>query len=123
MTHAIRKKAVKAEHFANLVAIAYADDVLDEYEKEFLSLRAEEIGLNTDEVKSMLSNADELKVIVPLNQEEVEEQIADIVYMIMVDGDIHEKEYKLCLSIAEKLDYSKADLDYMIDLTKKLWKK
>ena len=71
----------------------------------------------------MLSNADELKVSVPLNQEEVEEQIADIVYMIMVDGEIHEKEYKLCLSIAKKLDYSKTELDHMIELIKKLWKK
>jgi uncharacterized tellurite resistance protein B-like protein len=123
MTHTIRKRAIKAEHFANLVAIAYADDILDDYEKSFLSERAEEIGLNTDEVRSMLSNADELKVTVPLNQEEVEEQIADIVYMIMVDGEIHEKEYKLCLSIAKKLDYSQTELDHMIELIKKLWKK
>jgi tellurite resistance protein len=123
MTDSIRKRAVKAEHFANLVAIAYADNFLDEDEKKFLSERAEDIGLNTDEVKSMLTNAEELKIIVPLNQDEIEEQIADIVYMIMVDGEIHEKEYKLCLDIAQKLDYSKTDLDYMIDLTRKLCSK
>jgi tellurite resistance protein len=123
MTHSIRKRAIKAEHFANLVAIAYADDFLDDDEKSFLSERAEEIGLNTDEVRLMLSNADELKISVPLNFEEAEEQIADIVYMIMVDGEIHEKEYKLCLSIAKNLDFSKTDLDHMIELTKKLWKR
>jgi DnaJ-domain-containing protein 1 len=123
MTDSIRKRAIKAEHFANLVAIAFADDLLDNDEKRFLSERAEEIGLNTDEVKSMLVNAEELKIIVPLNQDEVEEQIADIVYMIMVDGEIHDKEYKLCLNIAEKLDYSKAELDHMIDLTRKLCSK
>jgi tellurite resistance protein len=123
MTDSIRKRTIKAEHFANLVAIAYADDLLDDDEKRFLSERAEDIGLNTDEVKLMLTNADELKIIVPLNQDEAEEQIADIVYMIMVDGEIHHKEYKLCLDIAQKLDYSKTDLDYMIDLTRKLCSK
>jgi tellurite resistance protein len=120
MIDIIRKRAIKAEHFANLVAIAYADGYLDDEEKLFLSERAQEIGLSSDEVKAMFVHVDELKFIVPLNQDEVEEQIADMVYMIMADGVVHEKEYKLCLNIAQKLDYSKSDLDYIIDLTRKL---
>ena len=49
------------------------------------------------------------------------DQLADIVFMAMIDGEIHQKEYDLCLHIAERLDMSKNDLDEAIKLTKKLW--
>ena len=116
-------KTIKLEHFANLVAIAYSDNFLDENEKKFLKERADEYGLPADEVKNLIDKADELKFMVPLNEEEKEEQLSDIVYMAMIDGEVHEKEYQLCLAIAEKLDFRKKDLDFVIDLTKQLWEK
>ena len=115
-------KSIKLEHFANLVAIAYSDNRLDEQEQAFLAERAEEYGLPADDVQKIVDSAEELKFIVPLNEEDKEDQLADIVYMAMIDGEVHEKEYKLCLEIAKKLDFRKEDLDYVIDLTKKLWK-
>ncbi len=114
-------RTVKEEHFANLVAVAYSDGLLDEHEKEFLSVRAEDYGLNKDTVASIIEKADELKFIVPLNNEEKEDQLADIVYIAMSDGQVHEKEYELCLSISQKLGFNQKDLDYIIGLTKKLW--
>ena len=116
-----QKRSIKLEHFANLVAIAYSDNILDEQEQIFLLERAEEYGLPADEVKKLIDTADKLKFIVPLNEEEKEEQLSDIVYMAMIDGEVHEKEYQLCLRIAEKLDFRRKDLDYVIELTKKLW--
>ena len=115
-------RSIKLEHFANLVAIAYSDNRLDEQEQAFLAERAEEYGLPADDVQKIVDSAEELKFIVPLNEEDKEDQLSDIVYMAMIDGEVHEKEYKLCLEIAEKLDFRKEDLDYVIDLTKKLWK-
>ncbi len=115
-------KKIKLEHFANLVAVAYSDGYLEEHEKQFLSERAEEYGLPADEVSNLFNMAAELKFIVPQNDEEKEEQLSDAVYMAMIDGEVHEKEYDLCLTIAKKLDFRKKDLDYVIELTKKLWK-
>ncbi len=115
-------KKIKLEHFANLVAVAYSDGYLEEHEKQFLSERAEEYGLPADEVKNLFDMAAELKFVVPQNDEEKEEQLSDAVYMAMIDGEVHEKEYDLCLTIAKKLDFRKKDLDYVIELTKKLWK-
>src|SRR5512147_18343 len=122
MTQQMRDRLVKMEHFANLVAIAYADGVLDESEKTFLSIRAKEIGMNMNEVKILLEHADELQIAVPLNHEEIEEQIADSVYMAMVDGHIDDREYELVHKIAQKLEFSENELDHMIDLVAKLWK-
>ncbi len=116
-------RSIKLEHFANLVAIAYSDNVLDEQEQSFLKERAEEYGLPADEVNKLFDTADQLQFIVPLNEEEKEQQLSDIVYMAMVDGEVHEKEYQLCLTIAEKLGFNKKDLDFVIKLTKQLWKK
>jgi uncharacterized tellurite resistance protein B-like protein len=114
-------RPIKEEHFANLIAVAYSDGFLNEQEIEFLSRRAEDYGLAIDLIHSMIEKADELKFVVPLNNEDKEDQLADIVYIAMSDGKVHEKEYELCLSIAQKLGFTQKDLDYIIDLTKKLW--
>ena len=122
MSNLPKDKKIKLEHFANLVAVAYSDGYLEEHEKQFLSERADEYGLPADEVKKLFDMAAELKFIVPQNDEKKEEQLSDAVYMAMIDGEVHEKEYNLCLKIAQKLDFRKKDLDYVIELTKKLWK-
>ena len=121
MGNQIQGRSIKIGHFANLVAVAYSDGYLDAEEKSFLAERAEEYGIDKDEAQKMLDKAEELKFIVPLNMEEKEDQLADIVYMAMIDGQVHEKEYELCLSIAQKLDFVQKDLDYVIELTHKLW--
>ena len=118
----VQGRNIDIEHFANLVAIAYADGVLDDEEKHFLTERAEDYGLSVSEVQSVVDKAEELKFIVPLNQEEKEDQLADIVYMAMIDGEVHKKEYELCLSIAEKLNFGQKELDHVIELTRRLWK-
>ncbi len=114
-------KEVKLEHFKNLVAVAYADGYLDEDEEDFLYDKADEIGLPYDEVEAIIKQADKLQFMVPMNMQDREDQLADIVYMSMIDGELHDKEYELCLSIAHKLGFQQKDLDEAIDLTKKLW--
>ena len=114
-------RSIKMEHFQNLVAVAFADGILDEEEEDFLYEKADEFELPEDQVEELINNAEDLEFIVPLNMEDREDQLADIVFMAMIDGDLHEKEYKLCLSISERLGLDKDDLDLAIELTKKLW--
>ncbi|MFN8258176.1 MAG: TerB family tellurite resistance protein [Bacteroidales bacterium] len=114
-------KIIKHEHFANLVAIAYSDGMLDDYEKDFLAERAELFGLDRSMIEETYKQAGELQFMVPMNNEEREEQLSDIVYMAMINGEVHDKEYQLCLHIAEKLNFTKKDLDHIIDLIRKLW--
>ena len=114
-------RSIKMEHFQNLVAVAFADGILDEEEEDILYEKADEFELPEDQVEELINNAEDLEFIVPLNMEDREDQLADIVFMAMIDGDLHEKEYKLCLSISERLGLDKDDLDLAIELTKKLW--
>ena len=117
----LEDKKIEKEHFQNIVAIAYADGHLDAEESKFLAERAEDYGLSKEVVDEIIKNAENLKFLIPMNDEEREEQLSDAVYMAMVDGNVDEKEYDLCLKIAEKLDLTKDYLDDVIELTKKLW--
>ncbi len=116
------KKQIKIEHFSNLVAVAYADGVFKEEELDFLADKAEDFGLSKSEIKDVIDRAPELHFQIPMNDEEREDQLTDVVFMSMVDGHVDEREYDLCLKIAEKLDFDEKYLDHIISLVLKLWK-
>lgn len=116
-----RSLETRTEHFKNLVAVAYADGYLDHDEEDFLYDKAEEIGIPFEHVEEIVKDAESLEFLVPMNMEEREDQLADIVYMSMIDGELHDKEYELCLTISQKLGFEKKDLDEAIELTKRLW--
>ena len=122
MTDSTEERKIKVEHFHNLIAVALADGILDDEEKKFLYERATEIGFPQEEVDKVLQNSNELEFLIPMNKIEREEQLGDAVYMTMVDGEIHEKEYNLCLRLAEKLELDKNYLDHIIDLSQRLSK-
>ncbi len=115
------KRNIKRDHFANLLAVAYADGILKPQEIDFIAQKAVEYGLEDSEVKKLLENIDRLQFVVPINQEDKEQQLTDVIYLTMIDGQIDQREYQLCLRIAEKLDLGQSYLDHLISLVKELW--
>ena len=113
---------IKIEHFANIVAVAFADGKLTDEELDLLQTRAIENGLPETEVKKLIENAKDLEFKIPMNQVEREEQLSEAVLMSMIDGEISPTEYELCLKIAEKLGFNEKYLNYIIELSKKLSK-
>ncbi len=111
---------MKIEHFENLVAVAYADGILTEKEIDLLAESAYEAGLSRDEIGNVLERGSTLKFIVPQSFDDREQQLVDCIRMAMVDGEVHEKEYELCLQIALKLDFDQKYLNNIIELTRKL---
>lgn len=114
---------IKIEHYKNLVAIAAADGYLNSREREFLSDRAQELGLNEEEVKEIIAEADTLQYIVPLNSEDGEDQLNEAIFMSIIDGDIAEQEYQLCMTLADRLGIDKEYVDDMIETVKTMWSK
>lgn len=121
MTENLNIRKIKVQHFKNLVAVAYSDGYYDEIERDFLAEKAVEYGLTTEIVSSILSNAEDLQFIVPENTIDSEEQLADVVYMAIIDGVLRSKEYDLCLSIAKRLGFDKEYVDQTIEQLKKVW--
>ncbi len=116
-------RQIKLEHFQNLVAVAVADGILDEGEMAFLQERADELGLSGREVEDLLAKAHDLEFLIPQNQVDREEQLADAVFMAMSDGELHEREYHLCCLMAERLDMTREQVDQVVALSLKLWGK
>ncbi len=116
-------RQIKLEHFVNLVAIAAADGYLDAREREFLAERAEENGMRAEEFNNIIEDADKLHFVVPLNQVECEEQLNDAVFMSMVDGEISDKEYQLCISLASRLGIAQQEVETVVANVKRIWAK
>jgi len=112
---------IKLEHFENLIAIAVADDTFKVEELGHLFSRAKLLGIAQHEIDAILSRADHLTFRIPLNQEDKEEQVSEAVFMSIVDGEIHFREYRLLTQLAERLDMNRHDVDHIIKLTLKLW--
>lgn len=107
----------------NLVAIAAADGYLNAREREFLAERAEETGVKADEYDSIMKDADKLQNVVPLNQFQPEDQIMDAIFMSIVDGEIADQEYQLCVSMASRLGFEKTEVEETINEIKLIWAK
>ncbi len=116
-----KNKKIKKEHFANLLAVAYADGIFKPEELDFLAEKALEYGLEDREVRQLLENIDKLKFYIPQNFEEREQQLTDAIYLTMIDGQIDKREYQLCLQLARRLDLNQKYLDNLIELIQQLW--
>jgi uncharacterized tellurite resistance protein B-like protein len=115
------KNKLNKEYFNSLVAMAMADGKLMEEEIEFFNLKATELGFPITSIEEMISsntddvNGDELTKIDDVDF------LTDIVAMAMIDGKLHEKEYKLCVSMAERRSFSQKDVDDTIKQLKEFF--
>lgn len=116
------EKKIKLEHFANIVAVAASDGNISIEELELLKDRALEYGLQEDDISNLLDSAENLEFIIPMNDVDKEDQLSEAVLMSMIDGRIDQKEYDICLKIAQKLGFDERYLDQIIKLSKKLSK-
>jgi len=102
-----------------LMSVAMADGKLMDEEREFFQSRAEELGFPLSSIQEMFAtNIDELQNTKSYNVDDVD-FLSDIVAMAMIDGELHEKEYELCVKLAEKRGASKEDIDITIRMLNK----
>lgn len=113
-------KQLKLEHYKNLVAIAYADGYFDDDERSYLIEKALEFGIPFEKAETVIENASDIEFTTPKTLAEKEDQLADLVCLAVIDGDVHEKEYNLCLSLTKKFGLGKKDLDLAITVAKKI---
>jgi uncharacterized tellurite resistance protein B-like protein len=104
----------KQAFFQNLILVAMADKVLEKDESDFLLLIGNKLGLTPEDVKPMADNLDVLSFIIPEDGLQKTLELQTLVQMMMQDGEIHDREYALCLEYANRIGYGKAVLDDMI---------
>lgn len=104
----------KLAFFQNLVLVAAADNVLDNDESELLLFIGNRLGLTSEEVMPMVDNLAILSFIIPEDGLQKTLELQTLVQMMMQDGDVHDREYALCLEYANRIGFGKAILDDMI---------
>lgn len=109
-------KKIKIEHFRNLVAVAIADGYWHQNEKQLITKKAKEFGIKEEDALEIIENAKDLMFMVPQNIVDREEQLSDAVHMALVDGELHHKEYELCVNIANRLGFSQRSVDQAIEM-------
>ena len=106
---------MKTTYLRNMYLIAMADGKIADEEAQLLKDMAQKMGINETEQLEVKMNAKEQGFFVPDDNQERLKHLEYIIQMMMVDQEIHEKEYNLCLSYAQKNNCSKEVLDMLIE--------
>lgn len=104
----------KLAFFQNIILVAAADKFLDTNESNLLLLIGNRLGLSPEDVAPIVDNMGVLSFIIPEDGLQKTLELQTLVQMMMQDGDVHEKEYNLCLDYARRIGYGKDLLDEMI---------
>lgn len=106
--------------FTNLVLVAHADNNLEHEEIKYLIQKAKQLENPYMDANRLIMEVENLEFIVPETLEEKEEQLADIVELSLVDGQLHEEEHELCFKIAQRIGFNKQQLEQAILLAKRM---
>jgi len=106
------------EHFRNLISLSAADGKIAETERIALSKIAYERGIPLDRMNVMLTKASEYTYLIPQNMVEKEKQLEEMIQFAMVDGEFAKAELDLIRIVANRLGFTKSELQAMIDKIK-----
>ncbi len=107
--------SVKLEHFRLLVSLSAIDGKIEEVERVALSKIAFEQGLPLERLNLMLNRASEYIYLIPQNTEEREKQLEEMIKLALVDGDFAPAELELIVMVAEKLGFTKKELEVILE--------
>ena len=107
-------KKKRRSHFKNLFAVARADGEVARSEMDLVIGLAEKFHMTTEEVTKIIRNPEAVPLVTPKSPEERIEHLYDLVTVMMVDGQINEKELFLCKSLAVKLGLEEDSVDSLV---------
>ena len=102
------------EHFRNLISLSAADGKIEESERVALAKIAFERGIPFDRMNLMITHAHEYQYIIPQNMVDRENQLKEMIRFANVDGDFCKAEMDMITTVAEKLGFSKEELNGFI---------
>jgi len=111
------KQQERNEHlaiFQNLYLIAAADGIIGPAEQELLLEVARNLGLGQPDLELVLDSDTPLDFIIPEDEEERYFSLKNLVYMMVVDGEIDENEYQLCVSFAKRIGLGQEAVEKII---------
>lgn len=99
----------------NLYIIAKADGEVTEEEFNLLLDVAYNLGQKQEDISMVLDNKLPDVLNIPDDKEEQWYSLKNLVFMMIVDGEISEPEYELCLGYAEAIGLGEEEIEDIID--------
>lgn len=101
-------------HIVNLGALAKIDGHIDAAEMEHIISIGERKGMRAQDVRSLLADAENIKLSMPNNDLDRFDQIYDLVEMMLADGIVDDSEMDFCIDLATKMGFRKAVVGVLI---------
>lgn len=101
--------------FTNMYLVAMADGKIVNEEVTFLYELAQKMNISKEEMEQVENNAELLGFDVPTDKKGRLAHLESLIEMMMIDGEIHEKEYQLCLNYAYKSGSDQLVVDMLIE--------
>ena len=124
LNHLTWKKSIgdenKIQKFCNLIIVAVSDNILTHDEVKFLMEKAKSLKIPYLKANQLIMNIDQLEFTIPKSQLDKEEELAEIVHLSLIDGELHDSEYQYCLKLAKKIGFTERELQQSIKIAKKL---
>ncbi|HUT88265.1 MAG TPA: hypothetical protein VMY37_02100 [Thermoguttaceae bacterium] len=89
----------------NVIAVMLADGKITSEEQEFLAAVCVRVGLSPAELKSILDDPQKVSFTPAKAPKERIMQLLDVVFMMMIDGEVDQREMRLCQAIATQLGF------------------
>jgi uncharacterized tellurite resistance protein B-like protein len=80
-----------------------ADGQFDDIEAEYLLSLAQRFNISENELKKLKENIDQIEYKPPVNDREKFDHLHQLVRMMMMDGEIHDREMEICKVLADRL--------------------
>ena len=105
------------EHFASIVRLAMADNVITEGEEKLLKRLAKRFHILEDKYNEILQNPSEYPAHTPHNYDERIERLYDLGKMIYADEEVSGDEAKVLRSICIGLGFPLDNVEKVVDET------
>ncbi|OJJ23786.1 hypothetical protein BKI52_05395 [marine bacterium AO1-C] len=111
----MEEKKLTHTYFTNLYLVAMADGKVVEEEQVLLQEVANKMGISDEEIEAIKSRTNEMDFQVPADKKGRLEHLEALIEVMMIDGEIHDKEYQLCLNYADRSGCDQLALDMLIE--------
>jgi uncharacterized tellurite resistance protein B-like protein len=110
--------ASQIEHFRNLISLSAVDGTITDSERVALSKIAFDREIPLDRMNVMLNRASEYIHLIPQNMVDREKQLEEMIQFASVDGKFCSAELDLIAVVADRLGFTRKELDKLIEASK-----
>ena len=109
-----RDKTSERSHLKALMEMAMADGEMDKFEYEYLLSISKKLGISQDELEKLKDSHEHLDFKAPSSKRESFRQLYELICMMMIDGEIHNKEMRMCGVFAKKLGFAEKYIEELV---------